>query len=231
MTCQELRLYFEDPLRHDAELRSELEHLAHCGDCARYVEAQRKLGNSLRLLRESVPQYPTSLDAAVPAAYRRVMAEKTARAVPVPRERSFGWLRWSVVGAAILLGVVLLYRNQPHVGPATARPAPVQPAPVAPSPVAVETTVKRPQAKKPLTAKRSQPAPVLNAATPATLPPGFRSLMYCDELSCGDAMEVIRVQLPSSAMRFAPAAGAGGPVFADVLVGPDGIARGIRVVE
>ena len=229
MTCQELRLYFEDPLRHDAELRSELEHLAHCGDCARYVEAKRELGNSLRLLRESVPQYPASLDAAVPAAYRRVMAEKTARVAPVPRQRSFAWLRWSAVAAAILLGGVLLYRNQPRVEPAAARPAAVQPVPVAPSPVAVEA--KRPQTKKPLTARRSQPAPVFTAAAPATLPPGFRSLMYCDELSCGDAMEVIRVQLPPSAITFAPAAGAGGPVFADVLVGPDGIARGIRVVE
>jgi hypothetical protein len=69
------------------------------------------------------------------------------------------------------------------------------------------------------------PAPVAASA----LPPGFHSLMFCDELSCGEALEVIRVQLPSSAGMLA--ASGGQPVFADVLVGPDGIARGIRVVE
>jgi hypothetical protein len=55
--------------------------------------------------------------------------------------------------------------------------------------------------------------------------------MYCDELSCGGAMDVIRVQLPASTAALAPALSSGGPVFADVLVGSDGIARGIRVVE
>ncbi len=45
-------------------------------------------------------------------------------------------------------------------------------------------------------------------------------------------MEVIRVQLPSSVTGLAAAStSANGAVFADVLVGPDGIARGIRIVE
>jgi hypothetical protein len=56
--------------------------------------------------------------------------------------------------------------------------------------------------------------------------------MYCDQISCSDSMDVIRVQLPSPVMGITPAsARMGGVVSADVLVGPDGIARGIRVVE
>ena len=64
------------------------------------------------------------------------------------------------------------------------------------------------------------------------LPPDFRSLMYCDELSCSGPMEVIRMQLPASDLLFAPGSNsANGTVLADVLVGPDGIARGIRIVQ
>jgi hypothetical protein len=56
--------------------------------------------------------------------------------------------------------------------------------------------------------------------------------MYCDQLSCAEAMEVIRVQLPTSIAGLTPGSTpTDGMVFADVLVGPDGIARGIRIVE
>jgi hypothetical protein len=45
-------------------------------------------------------------------------------------------------------------------------------------------------------------------------------------------MQVIRVQLPPSAAAFEAAANsANGAIYADVLVGPDGVARGIRVVQ
>jgi hypothetical protein len=57
--------------------------------------------------------------------------------------------------------------------------------------------------------------------------------MYCDELSCPQDMEMIRVQLPSSAMprQVSGFMQTNGSVTADVLVGPDGIARGIRLEE
>jgi hypothetical protein len=65
------------------------------------------------------------------------------------------------------------------------------------------------------------------------MPEGFRSLMYCDALSCSGDMDMIRVQLPASAMaRQVPGfIQTSGSVTADVLVGPDGIARGIRLEE
>jgi hypothetical protein len=65
-----------------------------------------------------------------------------------------------------------------------------------------------------------------------SVPEGFRSLMYCDELSCNGGMEVVRVQLPSPAAGFMPASASGNrAVSADVLVGADGFARGIRIVH
>jgi hypothetical protein len=60
----------------------------------------------------------------------------------------------------------------------------------------------------------------------------FKSLMYCDQFSCPGAMDVIHVQLSAPVLGVMPASvRASGVVSADILVGPDGIARGIRVVE
>jgi hypothetical protein len=44
-------------------------------------------------------------------------------------------------------------------------------------------------------------------------------------------MEIIRLELPSSVLRSAQASTAANVVSADVLVGSDGIARAIRIVE
>ena len=56
--------------------------------------------------------------------------------------------------------------------------------------------------------------------------------MYCDELSCDGGMEVVRVQLPSLPAGLMPVPTAGNRVVtADVLVGADGFARGIRIVH
>lgn len=229
MTCQELRLYFEDPQRRDAKLRDEAEHLVHCPECARFVEAQRELGAGLHLVRESLPQFPAGLDDAVLANYRNQVAERKAP-VPSPFRGRFAVLCWSAAGAALVLVFVgLLWHSRKTVVTAQPQSAQATAAPAVASTVASAPPQTKPKAarriRRPLTAPR-----VTSLAGP--LPPGFRSLMYCDVLSCGGTMEVIRVQLPPSAVTFAPVSGSGGgSVFADVLVGPDGIARAIRVVE
>jgi hypothetical protein len=56
--------------------------------------------------------------------------------------------------------------------------------------------------------------------------------MYCDVLSCAGAFEVIRMELPAASANRDPTAQQGsGIVLADVLVGSDGIARAIRIVN
>ena len=54
MTCHELRVYFDDPLRMDSERPGAVEHLAQCAECARFVEARCELGAGLRLLRRII---------------------------------------------------------------------------------------------------------------------------------------------------------------------------------
>jgi len=244
MTCQEIHAYFGDPQQlaggrpHDsAEIA---EHTLSCTDCSRFVEAQRQLGTALRLTRQRVPQLSASVDVAVLANYRR-RARKPRGSVASPpalRLRRFAILRWSAALATVVLVALIL--SVPGRKSATTIPQPASTARQAAS--QLENGSRRdpslsPETKRKLThavafpTRRGPSAP--SAALPGSrFPAGFRSLMYCDELSCAEAMQMIRVQLPSATAVFLPSsAQTDGAVFADVLVGPDGIARGIRIVD
>lgn len=234
MTCQELRVYFEDPLRMDAEFSAEAEHLVRCPECARFVEARRELGAGLRLIRKSVPQLPAALDASVLADYRHEIAGRAPRVNSIPgRRRRVAIACWSAAAAALMLAAGLAFHSgrrnddstvQLHSVAMLHAPEPIMPAKAA--------NIIRPA--KPigsLSTRHQRPARSAQAVESPALA-DFRGLMYCDELSCGGAMQLIRVQLASSTLPIAPTGRTTNQViYADVLVGPDGIARGIRVIE
>src|SRR5215470_8425078 len=114
MTCQELRLYLEDPLRSDAKFRVETEHLVHCVECARFVEAQRQLGSGLGRLREAVPQFPLRLDATVIANYRRDGTNRPRVRKPSAARRRIAILCMSGAAAATVLVAVLIFFVRPR---------------------------------------------------------------------------------------------------------------------
>ena len=236
MTCHELRLYFEDPLRMDPEFSCEAEHLAHCSECARFVEARHELGAGLRLVRESAPEPSAALEAAVLANYRR----RITGGPPLVRRRThtFTAACWTAAAAIVLaLAAALLLHTERRLETSNLMIESAQP-PVA-QPGTSEKGAKRVPwtnaASSPKTRLRSARQPRRAPQVPTTKSPAsedFRSLLYCDALSCGGAMQLIRVQLPSSAAAFEPAAASPyGAIYADVLIGSDGIARGIRVVQ
>ena len=226
MTCQELRLYFEDPQRADAEFRVETEHLAHCADCARFVSTQRQLGVKLRRLREAVPQFPVGLDSTVLANYRRAVANRTSSSNAATASRRIAILCMTAAAIVLVAGVVFFLK--PKVASPISGPRRVEA--VITSQSSAGSAIAR--LSGPTKRRRSHLAVGRRRALPGVAAPGFRSLMYCDELSCGELMELIRVQLPSASIGLeAASTAAGGTVMADVLVGPDGIARGIRIVE
>ena len=243
MTCKELRWYFEDHLR-DAEVRSArgavLEHISTCVDCSRFVARQRELGKDLRWVRESAPDVPQSVDRSVILNYRRYLAAKRQRfAMPaIYRFPIASRWKWSAISAVALLGIsvwVLSARKTASSPPPETTGQPT----IVPSTQLVAQNSPRAAVKParhshvPHRASRSSAdqnwasAPVRPART---LPDGFRSLMYCDALSCPEAMDLIRVQVPTTAMpgQVSGFINSSGSVTADVLVGADGIARGIR---
>ena len=247
MTCEELRGYFEDHLR-DAEVRSAhsavAEHVATCTDCSHFVEEQRMLGENLRLVRESVPPVSESVDGSVVLNYRQYLAEyrKHFGTTGVYRFQPGSAWAWTAIAAAMLLGVSYWLFSARKTVTTTRPTAAHQPTVVPIAPVLTQnpaSPVVKAAKRRPAAPLRPSPAPSeLRPAGTAvragrSLPDGFRSLMYCDALSCPEDMQVIRVQLPSAAMPR-QAAGFIQPVrsvTADVLVGPDGIARGIRFEE
>jgi hypothetical protein len=247
MTCEELRSYFEDHLR-DAEVRSNhsavAEHVATCADCNHLVEEQRALGENLRLVRESAPPVSESVDSSVVLNYRQYLAEErkhfgTTGVYPFPPGSAWAW---TAIAAAVLVGVSFWLFSARKTVTTTQPTAAHQPtlAPIAPvvtqNPAApVAKTARRRSAAplRPFQARPEQRPAVTAVRAPRSLPDGFRSLMYCDALSCPEGMDVIRVQLPSAAMPR-QVSGYIQPVrsvTADVLVGADGIARGIRFEE
>lgn len=243
MTCKELRWYFEDHLR-DAEVRSArgsvLEHVATCADCRSFVCDQRELGRSLSQIRESAGSVPQSLDDSILLSYRRHMTEQSTphRAAGGRFHRRLAW-GFAALAAGMLVVAVFLMRSRHETTNAVVHPASTETATV---PITIPTAgipeMPKSAKRKNVVAKRVPAlAPERMASLPVrtvrTLPEGFHSLMYCDELSCPQDMEMIRVQLPSSAMprQVSGFIQASSSVTADVLVGPDGIARGIRFEE
>lgn len=247
MTCEELRSFFAGHACEHASFPSDradvAEHLAVCRDCSRFVIEQQELENGLRLLRGSVGSPSPSVDAAVLADYRGFSAEsEEAHRATVRQLRPASLLRWSAAIAAMLVVGILFFparRTVPTVVP-RAKEA-VAPPRRATLPAANAVAVQRTHSTKTgsIAARRTLPprslatSQISSVRVNSPMPDVFRSLMYCDALSCVGAMDVIRVQLPWAVVAgSAPGlTQASGTVYADVLVGPDGIARGIRIEE
>jgi hypothetical protein len=246
MTCAELHALFESDLRAVIDLAHKdaecSEHIAKCPDCGQFMEEQKDLAKCLLVMRDTAPAVPASLDASVLARYRvdRIEHSRSVAAIPsarpISRQRAFRWTAAATFAAVIALGAIVLFIPRRHTVPnaaLTERPRITAQVPLPANASAAVAT--RPLRRKPKSAagfmKRANPT-MLAARSDNPIPAGFQSLMYCDPLSCPDAMDVIRVELPSPAFGLHTVSpNSHGVVFADILVGSDGIARGIRVVE
>ena len=243
MTCKEIRARFEEDciagVNPAYESEALAEHIAKCGECSRFVEEQEELAKSLVLLRGSAPTMPAAVDASVLAAYRSYVAEPVRRAAIFPASWTdpFGAFRWAgaIAFAVIVVGTVLLLTpgHRSRVNQVSTE----RPRGMVPARTAIQDRAAEPGSdlKKPNSTVRStkHASHAILGAQPEDWPSsGFQGLMYCDQLSCPEELDVIRVQLPSMAVGFGPTASQTSDfVYADVLVGPDGIARGIRVLE
>ena len=238
MTCQELNLRLDELVRTGGGgSESVNSHLSVCPDCRRLFDERMELATSLTLVREAAPLASEQLDAKVLVNYRQFIADRTnAPKGIVSRPRI---LAWAAFAAAASLLVAVLFEMRPPRTIATPTQPPV-PQTVATTSVAKETVNSaQVQARGTVQARRIS-KPRHHSAAPdssraanevtRSLPDDFRRLMYCDELSCAQDMDVIRVQLPTAftVRSGRPLPQPGGLINAEVLVGPDGIARGIR---
>jgi hypothetical protein len=80
---------------------------------------------------------------------------------------------------------------------------------------------------------RSPPAPSQAVVPPAApiVVNAFQPLLNAPRLSSASSYSVMRVRIPVSAFAMVPGSEQGGTIEADLLVGEDGLARGIRFIE
>ena len=94
----------------------------------------------------------------------------------------------------------------------------------------------------PVTQLSSSAAPVLRLATSGTASnvaqsasstwPGYSNLMYCDPVVCSGPMQVVHIKVPVGQVKPNLGQTVGNTfVNAEVVVGPDGVARAIRVAQ
>jgi len=239
MTCKEFHSRSDEYIGAFSVNAELLEHFRQCADCQCVFDEQRGLRHHLQVVRDSVPQIPDSLDARVLSKYREHVATTVARSQQHRTRIALMILSWRGGVAALALvfitfALAVRRSGQPRIEN-------VQTVSIAPKAESAPTHEETPISQVVTNKRRVKNARVQRAkpkvemipsgTIEASLPEGFRSLMYCDALSCPDEMEMIRVQLPPGFAGFAPASNSNAVVFADVLVGTDGIARGIRIVQ
>jgi hypothetical protein len=188
-----------------------------------------------------------------------------ARAIDLPTNQSVGWSRWALAAAAILLIVLGIAglrlqagrQSPPQLGPSETtgvqfpreQPPKIDSGsnqlasrPDKESTVAVKRKGSYRRATR-VTARQGNPSPQTTATTPNTISSDsesevatrFMPIGYAGPINLQDGGQLVRVELPRSAMlsmglpvnmdRYTER------VKADVLLGADGLARAIRFVQ
>ncbi len=254
MNCSEFQHNCHELVRDQMEGRERIEALAHaaeCSRCAGYMEDERRLSLKLAFLSQIVQKHeaPARLEDALVTAFRGHAAQAGANAgIPLhagPRYWAYQkfWL-WGGGAAALAAVIVLMVvlqaeRHSPRQGSSSS----VGPAATsAQEPVPASNVSAREAAAQPRPGVESAPRSQ-NATSPARTPrgegtivadaTGFVPLIYCDEINCGTPGDIVRVELPASSLPMMGLVSDNrtGPVRADVVIGEDGIARAIRLVD
>ena len=254
MNCSEFQHISHELARDQVEGREKIEALAHAGECSRcteYLEQERTLSLKLGFLSQVMhaQEAPAALQPALLAAFREHAAQAGGNGRVAPHVGPRFWAHqkfwvWGASAAALAAVLALAIglrsgQRQPSQAstqvPTRAVAAQSETPTTALAPVkqdesvahqAVEA-VKRHRAVAPrVRAARDQDAIIADAS-------GFVPLIYCDELNCGTPGDVVRVELPASSLPMMGLASdvRTGPVRADVVVGEDGVARAIRLVD
>lgn len=246
-----------DHLMDAAQREKALAHSASCACCASRLADERALTGGLRFVAKTAnEEAPARVEAALLAAFRQQRA--VAPAVAPARTARQRWLYAAAGVAAIALIVTLLAlaasrarESQQPPPQKAANPSPSvpdEPRPSSPQPQALQSPEKRDvavratdQRRRPANRIRNvgpskPPADDLNKpAASAEIATDFIPLMNRETLAQMDGGQVMRVELPRSAlMSFGlpmDMERATERIKADVVVGNDGLARAIRFVR
>ena len=250
MNCQKFESVVSELARGQmmaAELRGEaLAHSDACDDCAMRLRDEEMLTRGLHSLAAEMEslEAPAMIEANLLMAFR---ARQAVVPVPVVGRHSAYWV--AAIAAMLLIAIsVFVFRwanrtvDEPRQANRQEEPQ-QKPQPVVEPELAKDSTVQddevlperpKPRRVHPASQRRPASAQVANHVT-NEIATDFIPLSYMNAASLQDGGQIVRVQLPRSAL-----ANFGFPVNmdrynekvkADVLFGVDGTARAIRFVQ
>lgn len=195
-----------------------LEHARACSSCDRLIEEELEL----KLLTTELAEQSRSLEPG-PAVKHNLFAQFDAMQQSVKPRWAWRFAFAAAVVACLAIGFfVSRFHRTVHRADDAVRSA--VPQVQAHSARAAEP----PKAAPPMLAAakaRVKPANARPAAQPAASNE-FYPVVMCDSLTCAGPTVAVRVELPSS-----PLTGRSTPVMADLLVGEDGLVRGVRLLQ
>jgi hypothetical protein len=203
-----------------------LDHVRSCEKCAARLEQERAMSAALRRLAAE-PQAPASeIDGALLAAFD---AARTSRG---PASAVAAWLPLAAIVAATVMIVLVPARGRTtRQQPLDVREAPaagVSSAAVSPLPAPQPAVITRARGQRRASSSLARLPAAAPEATPFIVPAGASAWPRFE------SGELIRIDIPDSmlpALGLWPRPSEAGALQADVLVGQDGLARAVRLVQ
>lgn len=224
-------------------------HAAKCVQCAGRLASERMLlaGIAEVISEVAVETAPARVQTAVLAAFhKQVLAAGQTGVTPMPVRFSY-WSQWRLAAVAavivIVAAVLATFWSQANSGdqrngnlatlPATSGGRAPVPA-VRPEQPRGEPN-NRPYLAGDVAGRRMHPPATRGKRRVAEVVTEFYPMVEGEDLESLDAEQIVRVELPASALTDAGLApgpeGSSGSVKADVVLGHDGMARAIRFVR
>ncbi len=195
-----------------------LDHARTCTTCDRIVQHELEL----KLQLVGLAQKHRAIEPS-PSVKRNLLAElDMLHPAHAPRPSRFWY--YALATAIICVVVALVIARRPHpVAPTLASTPAVQPEPIAP-----ETTSTTAPTTPTVVTRHERPARRHSPAARTTSNADFYPVVMCDSVTCAGPALTVRVQLPRSPLATR---GSNKPVMADLLVGEDGLVRGVRLLQ
>ncbi|MBO0859353.1 MAG: hypothetical protein J2P21_12905 [Chloracidobacterium sp.] len=215
-------------------------HAEECERCAARLAKERALLARVRAVVEEmgVEEPPARVDAALLAAFRAQAAATVSSTLFSAPSRARHWSNWrlAAVAAGILILIsmmVVFWRSAGSHKPQREEQAvePAAPKPVEPSVSHDRIAVEQPKNEP----KRARHRKTVNNPDDAEVVTEFFPLREGEDITALDSLQVVRVELPGSALGEVglpvDPETMNEPVKADVVLGQDGLARAIRFVR
>jgi len=246
MNCREFEKVVLDLMRNqsgDAAVREQaLEHTKSCPGCgARFAEEQAlRVGIHAVIADLSATEAPAGMESLLLAAFRQQNATlPTVTPISAGRWRWNGWRIGSIAaGVLLLISVLTMFWQRSHLphNETTGLPQPVRTfTPQQPASTIEDNHQVALQSESPQPRRRVRRAARDNSGEAEMATKFFPLFGSEDDLSALESVRLVRVELPSSALIDVGLAvnpeRTNVPVKADVVLGPDGLARAIRFIR